>query len=217
MPLFGPTCLRCALPLPPHAHGGGPSAGCCARCVVRPLPLEQTVAAVMYETVARRFLLRAKVHGRAEILAPLGAQLAVVVTAGGLIEHVDAIVPVPSSISSRWRRGFDPAREIAREVARATGVPLVSTALRQRIFPGTAAKTLAAAARWQGAERRIVARRAVDGMRVLLVDDVLTTGSTLASCARALRLVGAIEIRGAVWARTPAPHDRFDPFHGRRL
>jgi|WetSurMetagenome_2_1015567.scaffolds.fasta_scaffold20171_3 predicted amidophosphoribosyltransferase len=204
-PLFGPTCPRCALPLPPSLRDAGPAAGCCARCVVRPLPLDETVASVLYEATARRFLLRAKDHRRAEILGPLGAQVAVVVKARGVIDRVDVIVPVPSAAWTRWRRGFDPAMEIAREVARRTGLPLLRGALRQRTFSGPAAKTLGAAARWRGAEGRIVVRRAVSGLRILLVDDVLTTGSTAAACASALRKAGAVEIRAAVWARTPAP------------
>jgi predicted amidophosphoribosyltransferase len=179
--------------------------GCCARCAVRPLPLDETVAAVPYDARARKFLLRAKDHRRPELLRPLGAQVAVVVSATGLFGRVDAIVPVPSSLWALWRRGFDPAREIAREIARATGLPLLHRVLRQRAFSGPAVKGLGAAARWRGAERRIVARRPVTDMKILLVDDVLTTGATAAACARALRDAGAGEIRVAVWARTPAP------------
>lgn len=204
-PVSRPSCPRCALPLPPSGRADGAAKGRCARCAVRPLPLDETVAAVLYDAGARSFLLRAKDQLRPEILRPLGAQLAVVVKASGVVGRVDAIVPVPSARLARWRRGFDPAAEIAREIARTTGLPLLHSVLRQRSFSGPAAKALGAAARWRGSERKIVARCAVTGLRILLVDDVLTTGSTAAACAGSLRTAGATEVRAAVWARTPAP------------
>jgi ComF family protein len=208
-PLSRPSCPRCALPLPPSARLDGPAAGRCARCALHPLSLDETVAAVLYDTAARRFLLRAKDQRRREILRPLGAQLAVVVKASGVLDRVDAMIPVPSARLARWRRGFDPAAEIAREIERTTGLPLLHAVLRQRSFAGPAAKALGAAARWRRAERKIVARRAVAGLKILLVDDVLTTGSTAAACADVLRRAGAAEVRAAVWARTPSPAASF--------
>jgi ComF family protein len=172
---------------------------------MHPLPLEEAIAAVLYDEPARRFLLRAKNHGRAELLRPLGSHLMASIRAKGVLGRVDVVVPVPSSISARLRRGFDPANLLAREVARMAGLPHVRNALRRRAFSGPAAKGLGAAERWRGAERRVAARGALVGARVLLVDDVLTTGATATACARALREAGAREVRAAVWARTPAP------------
>lgn len=205
VPLHEPRCRHCALPLPRLGRSDGPAGGRCARCTVRPLPLDETVAAVAYDAMARRFLLRAKDRQRPELLKPLGAQIAVAVKASGWLESVDAIVPVPSAGIARWRRGFEPGRELAREIARETGLPLFRGVLRQRTFAGMAVKGLGAAARWRGSEDKILARRPVTGLRVLLVDDVLTTGATAAGCAGALRRAGASEVRAAVWARTPAP------------
>jgi ComF family protein len=205
VPMKRPACARCALPLPAAARGEGPAGARCMRCVMRPLPLDEAIAAVLYDESARRFLLRAKDHGRAEILRPLGAQLAASVCARGTLDRVDVIVPVPSSLSARVRRGFDPASLLAREVARVAGLPLLRTVLRRRAFSGPASKGLSAAARWRGSGRRVAARGDLVGARVLLVDDVLTTGATAAACASALRDAGASEIRAAVWARTPAP------------
>lgn len=204
-----PRCRRCALLLPDAPGGDGAARGCCALCVVRPLPFDRAAAAVSYGGAARRFLLRAKNGARPEILLVLAAQLAAVLSLERMLDGMDGVVPVPSSVLSRLRRGFDPAREISREVARLTGLRLFDKVLRKRGLAGPAAKGLGARARWSAAGHRIAARRALPGARILLVDDVLTTGATAAACAAALRSAGAAEVRVAVWARTPSPSFEF--------
>jgi len=207
---FRARCDRCALPLPDAADASGPARGCCARCVIRPLPFERAVAAVDYGPGARQFLLRAKNGHRIEILRPLAEQLSQVVRLARLAEGLDGIVPVPSSLVSRWRRGFNPARQLAHVLARTTGLPLFDRVLLKRGLGGPAVKGLNAPARWVGAGRGIAARRMIPGARLLLVDDVLTTGATASACAQALRNAGAVEIRVAVWARTPRFPAGFD-------
>jgi len=210
-------CRRCALRLPFGAADDGPAGGCCARCAIRPLPFDRAVAAVDYDANARRFLLRAKNGHRPEVLRPLAEQLAAAVFLSRLADGIDGIVPVPSALPARWRRGFNPARELARELARATGHPLYDGLLRKRGLGGPAVKSLKQQARWLGAGRGIAARQMVPGARILLVDDVLTTGATAAACTAALRAAGAAEIRVAVWARTPSLAPGFDRPRGQRL
>lgn len=205
-----PRCHRCALRLPDGTADGGPAGGCCARCAIRPLPFDRAVAAVDYDANARRFLLRAKSGHRPEVLRPLAGQLAAAVFLSRLADGIDGIVPVPSALPARWRRGFNPARELARELARATGHPLFDGVLRKRGLGGPAVKGLKEGARWMGAGRGIATGRRVPGEKILLVDDVLTTGATAAACAAALRAAGAAEIRVAVWARTPSLSSGFD-------
>ncbi len=196
-------CGRCALPLPEGALESDPAAGACLRCVTHPNPFDRVVAAVTYDDHARRFLLRAKNGHRPELFTPLSGQLAAAIAAARLADGIDGVVPVPSSLFARWRRGFDPAREIAARLSRAFALPLWSGTLVGRRPWEAPMKRLSAPARLRGAREKFAARRTLRGMSVLLVDDVLTTGATASACAEALRGAGAREVRVAVWARTP--------------
>ncbi len=155
-----------------------------------------------YDGPARRFLLAAKMGGRRSLLRPLGEQLAAVVRASGLAEGCDRVVPVPAHPWRRLSRGYDPAGDLARVVAARIGVPLDVRILARRILASKPAKRLSAARRAAAAAAAFRGRRPVHGERVLLVDDVMTTGSTAAACATALRRAGAVDVRVAVWART---------------
>jgi predicted amidophosphoribosyltransferase len=156
---------------------------------------------VTYEKLARRFLLRAKLGSRPELLAALGGHLARVVEIEGLAAGCDVVVPVPSHPWLTLRRGFSPARELARPVARRLGLPLRGW-VRRRIGAAQASKRLGATQRRRTAREAFHARGKAAGQGILLVDDVMTTGATLEGCARALKAVGAGTVRVAVWART---------------
>ena len=169
------------------------------------------MAAVAYQGAAPRFLLRAKERGRPELLRPLAGQLLATASAAGILGRSDVVVPVPSSFPSLIRRGFVPARELARVLARESSLPWAPYGLRRRGLAGRAFKGLGAAERRARAWNAIDVRKPFQSAQVLLVDDVMTTGATLAACARALRRAGAAGVRAAVWARTPDPADRFDP------
>ena len=202
-PLTG-ACPRCGEPTGSSdllAPGGLPCAGCLLHG--GPPDLRGVRPAVAYDGVARAFLLGAKLRGRPELLPLLGAQLASLLRAGAFADGCQAVVAVPSHPLVHLRRGFDPAREIARPVAAALGLPLVP-ALRRRPTRGGPAKRRTAPDRVRLLEDAFHPRlRRRLPPAVLLVDDVLTTGATAAACARELRGMGVEEIRVAVWARTP--------------
>jgi predicted amidophosphoribosyltransferase len=135
----------------------------------------------------------------------LGDQLASAVSISGMADGVSGIVAVPSSSLAWWRRGFDPAALLARQLASVVGAPVWDGVLRRRRLAGPSAKALSARARWAWAQGEFTARKRLPDTAVLLVDDVLTTGATASACATALRDAGAREVRVAVWARTPSP------------
>jgi competence protein ComFC len=114
----------------------------------------------------------------------------------------DVIVPVPLHRERQHERGYNQADLIARPLARRLGVKLRPEVLiRTRPRPGQL--VLSRTERWKSVRGAYATREGlrVDKLRVLLVDDVMTTGATLDSCARALRKAGAAEIFGLTVAR----------------
>lgn len=144
-----------------------------------------------YEGILREWIHLYK-YGRVKTMAqPLGDLLAEAVPSG---EPFDAIVPVPLHWLRRWRRGFNQSELLARGLARRLRIPMLP-ALRRTRATGIQAG-LSNTARRRNVARAFRCRRAgaVAGKRVLLIDDVMTTGSTAAACALALKRAGAARV-----------------------
>ena len=203
-----PICPVCSDPIPEATDLLGPVGKRCPACVLRPPPFDRARAAVVYDDLARIFILRGKMGGRPELLRALGDRLGAVLAAENFADSCSAVIPVASHPWARIRRGFNPAREVAGGVARILGLPLRPLWLRRRWRRAAAAKRLSAHDRRAAVRDAFVATSNVRGQRVVLVDDVRTTGATLSACARALRAAGAIEVRAAVWAATPVTGKR---------
>jgi len=106
-------------------------------------------------------------------------------------EQVDLIIPVPMHWWRKWNRGFNQAELLARVVARRTGIPAARVLKRGRRTPAQAGLSLAQRRDNLTGAFRVPVRKRVEGRRVLLVDDVLTTGATASACAAALKRAGA--------------------------
>jgi len=154
-----------------------------------------------YEGVLRE-LIHLYEYGRIQTLArPLGDLLAAALPRD---QRFDAVVPVPLHWRRQWQRGFNQSELLARDVARRCGVPVVR-ALR-RVRPTLTQAGLSNTGRRRNITGAFAVRRgtALGDKRILLIDDVMTTGSTAAACALALKRAGA----GRVALLTVARVDR---------
>ena len=193
------ACPRCAASVAPYEVSNGR----CASCRRRRPRVAGTVRVGTYFVEAGiaglGVLLRSyKYHAREELGPVLGEWLADVVTEAPWLEHIEAIVSVPTHWTRRVRRPLYAADAIAAVVARQTGLPHVP--ILRRVRGGKHQIGLKLDERVANVRGVFAIRKRVNlqQARLLLIDDVKTTGATLNECARVLREGGAEEVYAAV-------------------
>lgn len=191
LPWTGSACATCARPIP-HGRRCGP-------CLRRAPPQDATLAPLRYAFPVDRLILALKFAGRLPCGRVLGEVLA---------EHVvesrcenaatptpwpDFIVPVPLHPQRLRERGFNQAAEIARPVSKALRIPL-RTRWCTRVRATPPQSGLEGKARRRNVRGAFAADARVAGLHVAVVDDVYTTGGTIAAVATALRRAGAVRV-----------------------
>ena len=189
------ACPRCGLP--------GLDGGCCAACEREKPAYDATLA--LYDFV---FPVDAMVHAlkyrhRLSMASFFGAALAA--RAQDFGAHVDLILPMPLHPRRLAERGFNQAVELARPLARVRSLPLgLAVVSKLRDIPAQAG--LDREARLRNPRGAFECDVSLQGQRVIVVDDVMTTGATLGELARTLKRQGASWVGNVVVARTPAPY-----------
>jgi ComF family protein len=193
-----PLCERTGTPF---AVDFGPGAVSPA-ALAHPPAYHRARAVARYDEIARRLVHAFKFGDRLDLARPLGHMM---VQAGAdLLTDADALVPVPLHWTRLWRRRFNQSAALAEAVGRATGLAVRQDLLvrRRRTGHQIGLSRTERARNVQGAFAvPPLSLGEVKGRRLVLVDDVLTTGATLEACARALSRAGAARVDALVFAR----------------
>ncbi len=200
-PLGAPVCEICGRPFPAGADflSRQPRCHLCRRGVYG-FDVARSYGA--YHDAMVHALLLLKYEGIRPLGNWLGERLAELAASDPALRPADVVVPVPLHPSRLRERGHNQAELIARPLALRLGLPLRSYLL-VRMRPRPDKLKLTRRERWTTVRGAYAAREAaqVDNLRVLLVDDVFTTGATLDACSRALRKAGAARVAGVTVAR----------------
>lgn len=184
-----PTCPNCASTVGPNLG----EISDCPRCRNESFAFDAAIRGGPYDGVRRDAVLRMKRdEALAEILGEIFAERL-------RTARADAVIPVPLHWWRRWRRGFNQSEILAETIAKQLRLPFRPRWLR-RVRPTRAQTSLSATARRENLRGAFAARPVVAGQTVILVDDVLTTGSTASECARALKKAGAKRVIAAAFA-----------------
>ena len=207
-------CSSCATqfklidpPFCQHCHSLLAPTGNCQRCHFHKLRLSGLRVAYMYQDPLRTCIHNFKYNGNIRLASPLGLLLAKAYRASNI--QADMIIPVPLYTDRLRQRGYNQAHLLAKVCAQATGVSL-NTSVLERIRDTREQMRLQAYERYSNVAEAFccsssIATKSLVERRIVVIDDVCTTGATLEACAAPLFAAGASEVWGLVLAR-PMSH-----------
>ena len=189
-------CATCGLPLQATEQET------CAICLAAPPTIARSRAAVAYDDLSRSLAIRLKYGRKVAIARTMARYMAPLVGKAGQ----PLLVPVPLHRSRLWTRGFNQSALVAHELSRRLGIPSDPLALvRLRRTPPLKGMTAIQRRKTVAGAFRIRDQATISGKTIILVDDVLTTGSTAEACAKTLRKAGAARVELVSWARVVKP------------
>lgn len=197
--LDGPECARCGLPFETDPGPGT----LCAACHASPPSFDRARSVMRYDDASKAPILALKRADRLDVVPAFARWLAR--SGRSLLEETDLIVPVPLHRLRLWSRRFNQAALLASALSRLSGVPadpLVLTRIRATKSQGVMPSASARRRNVRGAFKVAPGREsAIRSRKVLVVDDVFTTGATLEACAGALKRAGAGQVMALTLAR----------------
>ncbi len=192
------ACKKCGYPAGKYAAWSDSG---CARCKDRNLGLKGVASVARYKTGAKNFVRALKFTNERTLVPAMGALMAERARETGIAKEIDLVAPLPLHPKRLRSRGFDQAALLAETVAKNLGAEYGGKAL-QRVRETTPQALMRRAKRLTAMEGAFAATEAlVKGRTILLVDDVLTTGTTMSAGAKACRAGGAANVYGVTFAR----------------
>ena len=182
----GDLCPRC----------GRERAYCC--CAGSNFAFDRCVAPFYYEGVVRRGIINCKFHAKQASASAFAHYTAQAVQSAYNKEQFDFVAFVPLTRAEYCKRGFNQSELFARALARALSLPC--RPVLQKPHDVAPQRSLPASGRWTNVSGAFISPSRLDGARVLLADDIVTTGATLSDCAHALKAAGASRVCCAVIA-----------------
>lgn len=205
-PIRSPLCRKCGRPFATR-HGVDHT---CPDCELHPFGFDEARAAGLFDQTLKTIIHQYKYHGRTELARPMGQMLLAALHLFYDVKAFDLILPVPLHWFRKYRRGFNQAAVLVRQLAWLADDQCINlkpnmvsekVLIRRRY---TVSQTgLGKQQRIENLKNAFVVRNksAVIGRHILIIDDVLTTGATTDACARTLKTAGALSVKVLTVAR----------------